>query len=683
MTGGTESPRSGILPSRAQKPPKKYVTRACDECKRRKCKCDGLEPCYRCVSMGLDCAYHSSYNRVQKRKRHERSASPRERQQPVRTNGARPQGTQGQQQPEYDDKGDASTHTFLSRVYSHLKSMGHSLPRNMSRPAEEVLSEHPLKTSLIPLDHRLAEEYIDCFHSHSCATYRYIPRSQSKEFLGKLYSEDESFLQDDASMAVIFLILAVGCIWYPSLHNRDIFEYKTKASRLYEAAQSRLEKTASMFPPSILVMQAHCLKCQFLLAVNIFNSAWLAVGTAVRLGQIVGFHKAKATSSNGLEEFTRRGMFWSLYTMDRYLSAALGRPMMINDDDITIPYPETAVSSWPGIDDPHEAKTVPGIVAHIKLARITTQVLRKLYGSKKHDKVARDESTSEIEVQLSKWLNETPGFLNPEEQSGQKESEVFYDIPWIFKRQQRTIRAAFYFTSMQLYRGYLLDEFLQANFHDRLSLTPAPPVQKCIHAALQMAMFAAEIKEDVTYNSVFWTTSYFTFCAISILTVYLTLYPEIENRAVIENVLERAIEGHRKLDNSMNKHSQRLLEDTRAIAQRAFRSSRTRLSTSGANDRAITMPSNVNAFVTVEHQNTPSGSLYPQVEPREEWEDAQGGMDNIEEAPAPDLGELADIVNGDDLDFIMNIGFDASPFNHVDPLQFFVVDKLTRPGPQA
>ncbi|KAB8269519.1 hypothetical protein BDV30DRAFT_187709 [Aspergillus minisclerotigenes] len=70
MTGGTESPRSGMLPSRAQKPPKKYVTRACDECKRRKCKCDGLEPCYRCVSMGLDCAYHSSYNRVQKRKRH-------------------------------------------------------------------------------------------------------------------------------------------------------------------------------------------------------------------------------------------------------------------------------------------------------------------------------------------------------------------------------------------------------------------------------------------------------------------------------------------------------------------------------------------------------------------------------------------------------------------------------------
>lgn len=86
----------------------------------------------------------------------------------------------------------------------------------------------------------------------------------------------------------------------------------------------------------------------------------------------------------------------------------------------------------------------------------------------------------------------------------QKVSGVLGNFLIIPHRQQRTIRAAFYFTSMQLYRGHLLDEFLQANFHDRLSLTPALPVQKCIHAALQMALFAADIKEDVTYNSVFW-----------------------------------------------------------------------------------------------------------------------------------------------------------------------------------
>ena len=143
------------------------------------------------------------------------------------------------------------------------------------------------------------------------------------------------------------------------------------------------------------------------------------------------------------------------------------------------------------------------------------------------------------------------------------------------------------------------------------------------------------------------------------------------------------------------------MKDTRAIAQRAFRSSRTRPSTSGANDRTVIMPSDANASVNVEQPIPPPGSVYPGVEPREEWEDTQGVVDSIDEAPVPDLVslfssiisqwaligysgqcELADIVNGDDLGFIMNIGFDASPLNDVDPLQFFVADKLLRPGPQ-
>ncbi|KAM5359756.1 hypothetical protein ACJZ2D_014237 [Fusarium nematophilum] len=30
---------------------KKYVTRACDACKKRKSKCDGLDPCERCLNV--------------------------------------------------------------------------------------------------------------------------------------------------------------------------------------------------------------------------------------------------------------------------------------------------------------------------------------------------------------------------------------------------------------------------------------------------------------------------------------------------------------------------------------------------------------------------------------------------------------------------------------------------------
>lgn len=34
-----------------------YVNRACDECKRRKSKCEGNQPCARCTKMGVDCVF--------------------------------------------------------------------------------------------------------------------------------------------------------------------------------------------------------------------------------------------------------------------------------------------------------------------------------------------------------------------------------------------------------------------------------------------------------------------------------------------------------------------------------------------------------------------------------------------------------------------------------------------------
>lgn len=84
-----------------------------------------------------------------------------------------------------------------------------------------------------------------------------------------------------------------------------------------------------------------------------------------------------------------------------------------------------------------------------------------------------------------------------------------------------------------------------------------------------MASFAAEIASDSSYNAVFWTTSYFTFCAISILVVYLTLYRNVENRRELEALLERAMQGHKRLDQSTELEAQRLLEESQTLARTA------------------------------------------------------------------------------------------------------------------
>jgi hypothetical protein len=65
----TASPTSttpvGSNPSKPQGPLQKRrrVTRACDECRRKKIKCDGKQPCTHCTVYSYECTYDQPSNR--------------------------------------------------------------------------------------------------------------------------------------------------------------------------------------------------------------------------------------------------------------------------------------------------------------------------------------------------------------------------------------------------------------------------------------------------------------------------------------------------------------------------------------------------------------------------------------------------------------------------------------------
>lgn len=111
-----------------------------------------------------------------------------------------------------------------------------------------------------------------------------------------------------------------------------------------------------------------------------------------------------------------------------------------------------------------------------------------------------------LELELRQWLSQTPPFFHPKPESEAAEP-LFYDVPWKFKRQQRTIQGAFFFANMLLYRGYLLREFLQ-QVPDTPRRGPCPArVAKCVENAMAMLALAAEFgAEDLHYNSTFWVS---------------------------------------------------------------------------------------------------------------------------------------------------------------------------------
>uniref|UniRef100_A0A8H7N0W9 Zn(2)-C6 fungal-type domain-containing protein n=1 Tax=Bionectria ochroleuca TaxID=29856 RepID=A0A8H7N0W9_BIOOC len=559
-------------------PKKKYVTRACDACKKRKSKCDGCEPCQRCIDSGLRCAYNSDYKRGSRR----RTTRSLAQNQPLLTAAGGEDASAGLESPSHvaapinpnnddretiridHDSGDASVHAFLQKVSGHLAQVGRGLPRNLfSKEQGGLIEDNQASTFVLP-SIETAKAYFDCFFDHANTTYRYLPKAEMFELLNRVYAENETVLSDHTNMAIILLIMGIGCIWTASWRNEPLPPWKRKSERFLQAGESRLERSRNTFPPTLAILQAQLLKCQLEIASSQFNSAWMTLGWTIRLGQMIDIQR-EPTSCSPQEAHFRKSVLYAMFMVDRYLAIALGRPVAMQEHEITatlVMELHPAVSSRLGSQ---EEKLWVGIVAHVRLTMIMGHIVTQLYPATRNTTAPTEAAVAGLEKELFGWLSDVPEFFHPVQNEMSSREQAFYDVPWIFRRQQRTIRAAFFFANMLIYRDFLLREFLQQAPSTPRSGQCPERVRKCVDNAMAMLMLAAEFGVDeFKYNATFWMTSHFIFCAISILLVYLALYQESDDWNTIELVVEKAMKFHRKLDNSVNIYAQKLLDESRA-----------------------------------------------------------------------------------------------------------------------
>lgn len=135
---------------------------------------------------------------------------------------------------------------------------------------------------------------------------------------------------------------------------------------------------------------------------------------------------------------------------------------------------------------------------------IVGQAIAKLYPGVRTSNEARDQTVADLENELTAWLRDTPSFFHPQDDEADPVDDGFYNVKWVFRRQRRTVRAAYYFTNMLIYRGHLLMEFLHQEPSTTLSKSPSPQIRKCVDSALAMAKMAGVIAQDCSYNAVYW-----------------------------------------------------------------------------------------------------------------------------------------------------------------------------------
>jgi Fungal specific transcription factor domain len=141
--------------------------------------------------------------------------------------------------------------------------------------------------------------------------------------------------------------------------------------------------------------------------------AYLYINVAMHILVVHGIHRAWMIDEDG------KRLFWTIYSLDRWLSKLMGRPVLISDDSIKL-------------DLPRDAKGLPppkGLCAHIHLSRISHYITSHVY-EECHSGAGPSSMITCIQtalVMLREWRQSLPDLLQLTEDNFSQDRAV-YDL---------------------------------------------------------------------------------------------------------------------------------------------------------------------------------------------------------------------------------------------------------------
>lgn len=127
---------------------------------------------------------------------------------------------------------------------------------------------------------------------------------------------------------------------------------------------------------------------------------------ALRLCLTLGLHHnvPESYTISAVEREHRIRVWWSVYIIDRMTSSKLGHPVTIQDSDIDVDLPsmeKLTPSEQEEFSDPSH------LIAHVKLARISGDIISDIYGRSSQTK-AFVQSVQKILRSLRTWAETLP-----------------------------------------------------------------------------------------------------------------------------------------------------------------------------------------------------------------------------------------------------------------------------------
>ncbi|KAL4995116.1 fungal-specific transcription factor domain-containing protein [Aspergillus recurvatus] len=459
----------GILPMKVIKVgnnTQSRIAQACDRCRSKKIRCDGIRPCCtQCANVGFECKTSDKLSRrafprgytesLEERVRtleaevrelkslldekdekidvlsriHSFTSpaqqkatpavrSPAQTSQPAPTNVPTPNegavyvpdlvalgGT--------DESGISSTRGFAGVFTNKLADQGRLAPETSTK----ALTASPAPITVSRLDQALktaprlvSDQLINIFFQEWAPLYPVVHRPTILKAYEQYLSSSESFQGNKYEMTQLNLIFAVAALGAISRTNQDPTLFEENWSSILESLSADI---------SIPTLQCYVLAQMYCLTKGDYTSVLRYRGVAVGICHQLKLQKSqKAFSSNPLLAETRKKVFWCQYVLDRLCATLTGLPVLLREEHIRTEYPEdiddenvTETGFLPTL--PGELTRISSALALFSASRVLNSMLETIYPSDGGYEIPLSKMRSVTE-QLDEWVKGLPAHLRLE-----------------------------------------------------------------------------------------------------------------------------------------------------------------------------------------------------------------------------------------------------------------------------
>ncbi|RCH87475.1 hypothetical protein CU098_006704 [Rhizopus stolonifer] len=298
------------------------ISRACDECRKRKVKCDGVQPCNRCRRSNTECVFAKLPPKRGPPKQYMENLEHRlQRVESALKNLTTPV------QKILDD-------ALIGRpMFEHTHELCHD---DTQSDISDSLTELPLPEELTTSRQFMIEVQglTDIYFEH---VHKYMPMIHKPSFLKQMHS-----MTNPPSRLLLLSMCAVASRWVVNTDARPGYDYYQLA---YELLDDFLDA------PRLSTIQALLLlvKYQESLPRNgYFHRAYMYLGMAVSMCHDLGLPQMIEETHDAE---TRRRTFWVAFVYDLLMSIEQGRTTYFDVHQCTIGFPSVTSEEGPALEE--------------------------------------------------------------------------------------------------------------------------------------------------------------------------------------------------------------------------------------------------------------------------------------------------------------------------------------------